>query len=486
MTEEEARQLREEQAALKAEVAQKDRRIEELESLLMAALLRIEELERRLGKDSHNSSKPPSSDGFQRKVREKRRKSEKKSGGQKGHPGHTLTQVAMPDRVIIHRPASCETCQQDLQEVAGKIKERRQVHDLPELRLEVEEHQVEEVCCPTCQARSRGTFPTTVTASAQYGPRVQALAVYLSQFQLLPMERVCETLSDLCDCQLSEGTLLNWIAHAAHVLEPTRQRIKTLLLQSALQHADETGMRIKGILHWVHVNATNWLTLYSWHRKRGQEAMEAIGIWPHFQGRAMHDRWASYDHYDCAHSLCGAHLLRDCLFVAEQEKQPWGQQMFDLLLLMVQTTDQWRATGARTLPRDVRDALLVQYFDLLVAGFAGHLAPTPPVPLLKKQGRPKQDASKNLLDALLKRAEDVLAFLNDLSLPFTNNLAERDLRMIKVQQKISGTFRSADGATAFCLIRSYLSTMRKQGRSMMAALAAVFHGSPLPIAWGPG
>jgi transposase len=486
MREEEARQLREEQAALKAEVAQKDRRIEELESLLMAALLRIEELERRLGKDSHNSSKPPSSDGFQRKVREKRRKSEKKSGGQKGHPGHTLTQVAMPDRVLIHRPVSCETCQQDLQGVAGNIQERRQVHDLPELRLEVEEHQVEEVCCPTCQARSRGTFPSAVRASAQYGPRVQALAVYLSQFQLLPMERVCETFSDLCHCQLSEGTLLNWIAHAAQVLEPTGQRIKTLLLQSALQHADETGMRIKGILHWVHVNATNWLTLYSWHRKRGREAMEAIEIWPHFQGRAMHDRWASYDQYDCAHSLCGAHLLRDCLFVAEQEKQLWGKKMFELLLLMLQTTDQWRAEGASRLPQDVLDSLIAQYFDILAAGFAAHQAQISLVPPPKKQGRPKQNASKNLLDALLRRAEDVLAFLGDLSVPFTNNLAERDLRMIKVQQKISGTFRSVEGATAFCVIRSYLSTMRKQGQSMLPALAAVFHGSPLPIAWGPG
>jgi transposase len=373
-----------------------------------------------------------------------------------------------------------------LQEVAGEIKERRQVHDLPEWHLEVEEHRVEVVCCPACQARTAGKFPTTVTAAAQYGPRVQALAVYLSQFQLLPMERVCEALSDLCRCHLSEGTLLNWIGQAAQILQPTQQRIKTLLLQSGLLHADETGVRIKGILHWVHVTATNVLTLYGWHRKRGQEAMDALGIWPNFQGRAMHDRWSSYDRYACAHSLCGAHLLRDCLFVAEQENQLWGKKMFDLLMLMLQTTDQWRAKGASRLPQDVLDKLIAQYFDILAAGFAAHQAQIPLVPPPKKQGRPKQNASKNLLDALLRRAEDVLAFLGDLSLPFTNNLAERDLRMIKVQQKISGTFRSVEGATAFCVIRSYLSTMRKQGRSMLPALAAVFHGSPLPIAWGPG
>ncbi len=486
MTEEEARKLREENAALKTELAQKDDRIAELESLLMAALLRIEELERRLGKDSHNSSKPPSSDGLRRKVREKRKKSGKRSGGQQGHPGHTLSQVAEPDRVMMHRPETCENCHQDLQHIQGEVKERRQVHDVPELRLEVEEHQVVEICCPQCQVRSRSTFPPTVRAATQYGPRVQALAVYLSQFQLLPLERVCETLSDLCHCGLSEGTLLNWIERAAHTLEPTQQRIKTLLLQSELLHADETGVRIKGILHWVHVAATDWLTFYGWHRKRGQEAMDALGIWPHFQGRAMHDRWASYDQYDCAHSLCGAHLLRDCLFVAEQEKQPWGQQMFEVLLLMLQTTHQWRAKGANRLPTTLRDELFTQYFDALSVGFAAYTAQSPPVSLSKKAGRPKQSASKNLLDALLERAEDVLAFLDDLTLPFTNNLAERDLRMIKVQQKISGTFRSTDGATDFCLIRSYLSTMRKQGRSMLAALAAVFQGSPLPIAWGPG
>lgn len=167
MTEEEAQKLREENAALKRELAQKDERIAEVESLLMAALLRIEELERRLGKDSHNSSKPPSSDGLRRKVREPRKKSEKRSGGQQGHRGHTLSQVAEPDHVMMHRPEKCENCHQDLQHLPGEVKERRQVHDLPQLRLEVEEHQVVEICCPHCQVRSRGRFPSTVRAAAQ-------------------------------------------------------------------------------------------------------------------------------------------------------------------------------------------------------------------------------------------------------------------------------------------------------------------------------
>jgi transposase len=486
MTEEEARKQEKENAELKDQMAKKDQRIEELEAHLMRALLRIEELERRLGKDSHNSSKPPSSDGLGRKPGKQRAKSENRSGGQKGHQGRSLLQVMLPDEIRTHRPAQCDQCQFDLRQEAGTVKERRQIHDIAEIRLHVVEHQVEEICCPACQHLTRAPLPAGIDAPAQYGPHVQSLAVYLSQFQLLPMARTCEVLSDLCQCSLSEATLTNWIGKAAKDLQPTIQRLKALVTASRLQHADETGIRIKGLLHWVHVNATRWVTLYSWHRKRGQEALQAIGIWPHFHGRAMHDRWASYDHYPCAHSLCGAHLLRDCLFVAEQEKQSWAQEMIDLLLSMTKAADDWRAQGAKAIPKAERDGWIAQYFAILASGFGTHLAQAPPLSktLPKKIGRKKQDASKNLLDALLHRAQDVLSFLDDLSAPFTNNQAERDLRMIKVQQKISGTFRSSEGATAFCIIRSYLSTMRKQGRSMLGAIEAVFAGAPFPIAWG--
>lgn len=488
MTEEEIAQLKQAYADLKEETVQKDRRIEELEAQLMRALLRMEELERRLAKDSHNSSKPPSSDSLGRKGGKLRQKSGKPSGGQKGHRGYALQPARTPDRVITHRPSYCEACHGSLTKLAGQVKERRQIHELPQLCLQVTEHQVETICCPQCQHLTAARFPAGVDAPAQYGPRLQALAVYLSQFQLLPMERICELLADLQLCQLSEGTLANWIAEAATTLGPSMQTLERLLVASSLVHVDETGGSVKGLLHWFHVTATKWLTLYSWHRKRGQEATEAIGILPQYQGRAMHDRLSSYDRYSCKHSVCGAHLLRDCLFVAEQEKQPWAQAMFELLLRMAKTAEQWRAQGAKAVPNAERDEWIAQYFSVLVDGFAVHLAQAPPdtASLPKKRGRPKQDASKNLLDALLKRAEQVLAFLDDLSVPFTNNLAERDLRMIKVQQKISGTFRSLQGATAFCIIRSYLSTMRKQGRSMLAAMAAVFEGSPFPLAWEPG
>jgi transposase len=487
MTEEEASQLRKENAELKEALAQKEQRIEELEGLLMSALLRIEELERRLAKDSHNSSKPPSSDGFKRKGK-KRPKSSKATGGQGGHAGHTLSMVASPDHVVIHRPSHCEECQCELGRVTGEIKERRQIHELPVLRLVVTEHQVEVLTCPRCQHQTVGCFPSGVQAPAQYGPAMRGLAVYLSQYQLLPMERIGEVFEDLFSCSFSEGTLANWIQQATRTLALTMQVLKRLLLAQKLVHVDETGARVKGLLHWFHVNATRWLTLYHWHRQRGQKAIDAIGIFPVYTGRAMHDRWISYDHYDCAHSVCGAHLLRDCLLVAERDHQAWAQQMHDLLVRMSQIAARFRAAGVQRLPQAERDGLVLQYFAILEQGFAFHRmhASPPDAPVPKKPGRRKQEDAKNLLDALLARSEQVLAFLDDLRVPFTNNQAERDLRMLKVQQKISGTFRSPEGATAFCVIRSYLSTMRKQSRSMLAAMTAVFEGFPFPIAWEPG
>jgi transposase len=486
MTVEEANHLRKENAELKDALVRKDQRIEELEGLLMSALLRIEERERRLAKDSHNSSKSPSSDGFKLKGK-KREASSKPKGGQAGYAGHTLEIVQTPDQVVDHRPSHCEACQRELGTV-GQIKERRQVHELPILRLMVTEHQVEVLTCPMCQHQTVGRFPRGVQAPGHYGPGVQALAVYLSQYQLLPMERIGEVIFDVFSCQFSEGTLTNWIQEAAHTLAPTMLALKNWLLAQKLDHVDETGARVKGLLHWFQVNSTRWLTLYHWHRQRGQKAMDAIGILPQYMGRAIHDRLSSYDHYSCAHSVCGAHLLRDCLLVAERDHQPWAQEMHDFLQKAYHTTALFRAVGAHRLPQAERDALVLQYCAILQQGFAFHRmhAPPPEAPVPKKPGRRKQDDAKNLLDALLARAEQVLAFLDDLTIPFSNNQAERDLRMVKVQQKISGTFRSAEGATAFCVIRSYLSTMRKQGHLLLAVMTAVFEGTPFPIAWEPG
>jgi transposase len=282
--------------------------------------------------------------------------------------------------------------------------------------------------------------------------------------------------------------VVNWVQEAGERLGPTLEQVETLLLRSKVAHVDETGGHLAGVLHWFHVFSNKWLTIYHWHRKRGQEGMKAIGLLPGYHGRIVRDRWKSYDEYPCQQSLCGAHLLRDCVAVAELEGQPWAQQMHDLLLELHRAVHQARAAGQEAFAPQMRDDWIAQYFEVLQQGYhawnQAHPPPDPDAP--KKRGRPKQDAGKNLLDALLSRAEQVLAFVDDFTVPFTNNLAERDLRMIKVQQKISGTFRSEAGATSFCAIRSYLSTMRKQGRSLLESLTALFQGTPFSIAWEPG
>jgi transposase len=477
---EELQALREENRTLKALVAE----LLPLKEQVAQATARIKELEERLGKDSRTSSKPPSSDGLKRLPRSTRRPSGKRPGGQAGHAGHTLKMVEQPDEVVCHRPTVCRQCNADLSAVPGRVTERRQVLDVPAMRLLAHEHQIEAIGCPTCHSTSLGSFPTSVSAPVQYGPNLQALAVYLHQGQLLPTARTCEALAALCGCQISEATLVQWSELAAERLAPTVKRIAELLVASHLQHGDETGIRVYGMLHWLHVNSTRFLTHLAWHASRGREAMDEIGIWPHFSGRGMHDRLVSYDGYACAHSICSAHLLRECAAVAEQEHQEWAAEMQDFLLDLHDACQEWRLLHLRSVPAVERDDWVARYFEILAAGYAAQ--PPPPASSAdKRKGRPKQSKAKNLLDALLLRAEQVLALLDDLRIPFTNNQAERDLRWAKVQQKISGTFRSATGVTAFCQIRSYLSTMQKQGHSMLSALTAVFHGQPLPVAWAP-
>ncbi len=363
--------------------------------------------------------------------------------------------------MVRHRPESCRQCGEDLRAVPGRIAERRQVLDLPEIRLLAHEHQVEAICCPTCHTTSVGRFPASVSAPVQYGPNLQALALYLHQEQLLPTARTCEALEAMCGCQISEATLLQW----------------SDLLGVTYLDAQGNEHPIQMSSYGIGISRLMGILVEQHHDEKGI-------IWPAFTGRGMHDRFASSDGYDCAYSICGAHLLRDCLAVAQQPQQDWAQQMHDFLLDLHDACQQWHQLQLSAVPAIERDDWIARYFEILATGYAAQ-APPAGAPLGKAKGKPKQSSAKNLLDALLGRAEQVLALLDDLSIPFTNNQAERDLRMAKVQQKISGTFRSATGATAFCHIRSYLSTMQKQGHPMLAALAAVFHGHPFPVAWSP-
>jgi transposase len=479
--------IEDELAALAAENAILRQRLDEMLERNALLVERVRDLEARLAKDSHNSSKPPSSDGFKRQLprtRSLRRKTGKKPGGQIGHFGETLHLVAEPDAVVEHRPMVCAACQTPLA-VAGAAdvvaRERRQVQELPAIRLHITEHQALHVRCPVCQQVTSGAFAPEAPSRAQYGPRLRALAVYLVAQQFVPYARTRDLLADLTGARLSVGTLVEWVQHGAETLKPVEDDLKAALHCAPVLHNDETGVRRSGRLAWAHVASTARLTHYAIHAKRGQEATDAIGILPGYRGVSVHDGWKPYQaHTTCRHALCNIHHLRELTFVEEQYHQSWASDLKDLLLAMRAATDQARAQGQARLPAQGRAALVARYEQILARG---HAANPPPPRRPRQRGRIKQPATRNLLERLWLGQSQVLAFLDDLTIPFDNNQAERDLRMLKTQQKISGCFRSDAGAEAFARLRSYLSTLRKQGRTLLDALHTLFTGSPLYPAW---
>ena len=462
-TDEELEQLRHENSALRDQVAMLSERISALEA--------------QLAKDSHNSHLPPSSDRFQRQPKSLRKKSGKQPGGQPGHAGNTLKLSEIPDLVIMHSVESCQHCQRDLSEVESLHVERRQVIDLPPKRVLVIEHQAQQKCCPRCQQISLAAFPDDVRAPVQYGAAIGAVGVYLVQQQLLPYERACEVVEDLLGPSMSVGTLQGLIERCAQQLEPVEQQIKAALSRAEVLHQDETGLYVAGHRHWMHVSATEHLTHYAVHAKRGKEALDAIGILADFQGVSVHDGWGSYWQFLCQHALCNVHHLRDLTFLFEHQLQAWAGEMISLLLEIKAAVEQACAEGRASLhPLEVAD-WKAQYVALLEAGYQSN--PPDPPPELGTKGRRKQSAARNLLDRLCKHQEAVLLFLDNFAVPFDNSLAERDLRMVKVQQKVSGCFRSPAGAQAFCRIRGYLSTLRKQGLAVLTALEQALVGHPV-------
>ena len=437
--------------------------------------LRVKQLEDRLGKDSHNSSKPPSSDGYKKpNPKSQRGKSDRPSGGQKGHPGRTLEFAEKPDHTCVHHPHSCQECGASLADILPTHTQKRQVFDLPPLNLEVTEHQAHTCTCPNCGTLTGASFPEEVAQPVQYGPGVKALTTYLMHFQLLPYERVVTFMEDLFGAPLSEGTLFTAAKQAAKTLAPVEEAIVTALKSAKIAHFDETGQRIGGKLHWLHVTCTAGLTHYQSHKKRGKDALEAIGILPVFTGRAIHDGWSAYRHYGCEHSLCNSHHLRELTAIFEQQQQEWAGKMKSLLLEIKHTVDTARDRGKPSLHLLAECAFAGRYRSLLRAGYKAN----PPPVSNGKPGRDKQGSARNLLLRLDEHESSVLGFLYDFSVPFDNNQAERDLRMMKVKQKVLGGFRSQEGADAFNCIRGYISTLRKQGQKVLSALHSVFSGQP--------
>ena len=456
---------------LYALIAQQQEQIAQLQT-------RVKELEDRMAITSRNSSKPPSSDGFVKQTRSLRESSTRKSGGQPGHRGATLEQVAEPDQPLGHGPLRCTACGSVLSEVAGRLEEeRRQVFDLPPLKLHVTEHRVVTKECPTCGSQNSGIFPEEIPAGASYGAGVKSLLTSLNQEHLVPSARSCQIFADLFGQPVSEGTLAAAVNVCAVELAETEVRIKQGISNSAVANFDETGMYVEDQRGWLHLASTPQLTHYAYHPKRGSAATRAIGILPEFAGRAIHDAFSAYWRYDCEHGLCNAHPLRELIFVHEQLQRAWAGEMKQVLVNIKRTVETAKEQNKTTLGSDQINEHEQCYGAILKAGAEEETKDTPPA--TGQRGPKKQSKSKNLLDRLAKYQAETLAFMHDFTVPFDNNLAERDLRMMKVKQKVSGCFRTTTGAQAFCHIRSSISTMKKQDHNVIAALKSAFLGTPL-------
>lgn len=457
-------------------------RVDTQEQTIATLTARVQDLEDRLNRTSHNSHQPPASDGFQKTPRSLRQRSGKKPGGQPGHVGHTLTLTDTPAAIEVHRPAQCAGCGAGLAGVPAAARQRRQVIDLPPLQLQVMEHQIESVICPACQHTTTGAVPAVAPEVVQYGPRLQALGVYLRYYQLLPAARTAELLTDLFGAAPSVGTLTAALLACGTTLAPVVEQIRAAVTAAAVAHFDETGFYVEDKRRWLHVACTARLTYYCWHPARGQKGTTAAGVLPGFTGTAVHDAYDSYWHYGCTHALCNAHILRELQFLVDRHGQPWAAAMQELLREIKAAVTTAQEAGAPELAPPQVAEFETRYAALVAAGLAAN--PAAPRAADAGRGRVAQSKAHNLLLRLREHRVEVLRFMHDFRVPFDNNQAERDLRMMKVQQKISGRFRTTDGATAFCRIRSYIATLRKQGQNILTALEQTFRGTPVLPALG--
>jgi len=442
---------------------------------------KIKILEGQLSLDSHNSSKPPSTDIVKKKKTSTQRcATSRKKGGQNGHKGNTLHKVANPDKIVVHKTSKCTCCGHDLSEASMLGAEKRQVMDLPKISLEVTEHQAEVKQCQKCGKINKGQFPENVKSPIQYGPRFLAQLVYLNQYQLIPYKRIQELVGDIYNHEISLGSIYNANEACYKKLEPHEKSIKKGLEKANVKHSDETGLKAetKG---WFHVQSTKNLTFYYWSFSRGKVAMDMMGMLKDFKGILVHDHWQSYMKYGCLHAFCNAHHIRELTFVYEEEEKEWGKAMKTLLLDAKRQVTEACDSGRTSLEESVLNELEGRYDEIITQGLKSYDLGEQVAENNKKRGRKKQAKGKNLLDRLQKYKKETLLFIRNFEVPFDNNLAERDIRMTKVKQKISGGFRSRQGVKIFCRVRSFISTLKKQKLNILDALYRVFINDELSI-----
>ncbi len=419
---------------------------------------------------------PPSAEGLSKPPnRAERRAAGRRAGKQPGGEGKHLAQVAVPDEVVTHRPGACTGCGAGLEgaEVIGT--ERRQVFDVPDICVRVVEHIAERRRCH-CGCETKASFPDEATAPAAYGHGVRALASYLAVYQHLPYGRMAKLFGDLLGIEISVGALAQMVAEAGELTGPFTDEVRYLLQQANAVHFDETGGRVAGKLHWVHSASTAWLTLLDCHPRRGRAAMDELGVIAQMSGIAHHDGWRPYRAYDVVHSLCNAHHLRELDEIGWISHQFWANDMATLLCEAKDMVETAQAKGATRLSDSTLHSIRVRYGLVIAAGRLTNPGP----PSLKRHGYEKK--AYNLLVRLDTQRADVLRFASDFRASFDNNQAERDIRMVKLQQKISGSWRTLAGARTYCAIRSYVSTLRKQNQDILGGLRLLFEHRPwLPV-----
>lgn len=463
-------------------LAERDQALVERGRLIEELTARVADLEARLGKHSRNSSKPPSSDAFVKPPpRSLRRRSGRRPGKQPGDPGFRLEPRPDPDEMHVQAPEACRACGADLADAPVVGLERRQVFDLPPIELRAIEHRAERRAC-RCGVVTGAAFPAEASAPACYGPGVAALGAYLLARQHLPVERAAECLADCFGAPVSTGYLASLLPAAADRLEEFLALGRAEAAGAEVVHFDETGGRVAAKLWWIHAMVTDGWTLYHLDPRRGKTAMDAAGVLPHFTGVAVHDGLLAYRRFDVDHALCNAHHLRELAGIAELTGQNWPVALAELLAEAHVAVRVAKATGETALSRRRLAGFRRRYVTLVADGQRLN----PPPPRTGKRGRPKLGPAAALLARLEHHRDDVLRFAADFRVPFDNNQVERAVRMVKLQQKISGGWRSETGARAFLAVRSYLATARQHGRGALGVLRQLFASAAwLPAAAGP-
>lgn len=447
--------------------------IDRLESEVHKLQARVTELERQVHRNSRNSSQPPSADGLKKPPpKSQRRPSGRHRGGQPGHPGETLKMVDSPDAVEHHPAALCNRCGDSLDAVVPSRIVRRQVFDLPPLALTVTEHRAEVKECPSCHHTTTGIFPLGVEAPTQYGPRILGLSTYLQTFQMVPVDRIRHLFFELFGQAPSGRTLMDAATRVGERVAPLIPRIRDALRRAPVIHVDETGFRVDGRLWWMHTATAPGYTLYGLHPRRGQEGIATLGVMDQRDGVAVHDFWKPYYCFEGRHALCNAHLLRDLTGLYEVTGEAWVAKLRSLLAAMLEATNQARAAGQPQVDPARVASYQALYSALVHQGRQRH----PDPPAFGRRGRAKRDLAQNLLLRLETHRSEILAFLEDLTIPFDNNAAERALRMMKVKQKVSGAFRTDTGGRTFATIRSYVMTAIQQGQAPLGTLWSVLAG----------